>query len=128
MLFRSVIPLGYVGDDDLIWLYRNCFAFVYPSLYEGFGLPVLEAMSLGAPVITSRVTSLPEVAGDAALYVDPWDAADIVRAFGRLGADKDLREALKREAAIQSRKFSWERSAEETLAVYRRLMEEVPAS
>ncbi len=127
-LEEAVIPLGYVTDDDLVWLYRNCFAFVYPSLYEGFGLPVLEAMSLGAPVITSRVTSLPEVAGDAALYVDPWDAADIVRAFGRLGADKDLREALKQEAAIQSRKFSWERSAEETLAVYRRLMEEVPAS
>ncbi|WP_373499482.1 glycosyltransferase family 4 protein [Desulfococcus sp.] len=120
----EVMPLGYVADEELIWLYRNCFAFVYPSLYEGFGLPVLEAMTLGAAVITSHDTSLPEVAGDAALYVDPWDVSDIARAFGRLAADAGLRETLKQRADCQSRKFSWERSAARTLAVYRRLMDE----
>jgi glycosyltransferase involved in cell wall biosynthesis len=85
---------------------------------------VLEAMTLGAAVITSHDTSLPEVAGDAALYVDPWDVSDIACAFGRLAADAGLRETLKQRADCQSRKFSWERSAARTLAVYRRLMDE----
>lgn len=117
-----VIPLGYVGDKDLAWLYRNCFAFVYPSLYEGFGLPVLEAMTLGAPVITSGVTSLPEVAGEAALYVNPQDTGDLVRAFERMGTDSELRKSLKERSIIQSRKFSWERAAALTLEVYRQVM------
>jgi len=124
-LTNDVTPLGYVSDDELAWLYRNCHAFVYPSLYEGFGLPVLEAMTLGAAVITSNVSSLPEVAGDAALYVDPSNTSDITRAFKRLAGDGDLRERLKAMAVEQSRKFSWERSAARILAVYRRLMASV---
>jgi len=76
-LSNNVQMLGYVPDEELAWLYRNCFSFVYPSLYEGFGLPVLEAMGLGAAVITSNATSLPEVAGDAAHYVNPFDERDI---------------------------------------------------
>lgn len=120
----AVAPLGYVSDEDLIWLYRNCFAFAYPSLYEGFGLPVLEAMTLGAAVITSNVSSLPEVAGEAALYVDPLDASDIARSFARLAGDGGLRESLKVRAIQQSQKFSWDRSAARTLAVYRQLMGE----
>ncbi len=121
----DVVPLGYVSDAALAWLYRNCYAFVYPSLYEGFGLPVLEAMSLGAAVVTSSVTSLPEVGGEAALYVDPLDTSDIARAFSALAHDGGLRERLKARALVQAEKFSWEQSAARTLAVYRQLMEGV---
>jgi glycosyltransferase involved in cell wall biosynthesis len=112
---------GYIDDEALQWLYQNCFAFVYPSLFEGFGLPVVEAMSLGAAVITSNVTSLPEVCGDAAIMVDPLDSDAMAEAMRQLENDSDRRKELQRKALVQARKFSWEKSAEQVLEIYSEL-------
>lgn len=108
---------GYVTDERLLELFRGARAFVYPSLYEGFGLPVVEAMACGTPVITSAVSSLPEVGGDAALYVDPHDETGLSE---RLLAMRDdhLRDDLRERGLRQAASFSWERAARETLAVY----------
>jgi glycosyltransferase involved in cell wall biosynthesis len=114
--------LGYVTDDKLSWLYRNCFAFIYPSLFEGFGLPVLEAMSFGAATVTSSTTSLPEVAGDAACYVDPLKEEDIVSAMSRFLRDDDYRMQLKRISRSQAAKFTWDICASEVLDVYGEVM------
>jgi len=114
--------LGYVSDSELIWLYRNCFCFVYPSLYEGFGLPVLEAMGQGAPVITSSTTSLPEVAGDAAHLIDPLDTNGLTEAFKRLSSDKGYREGLRKKSLMQAKRFSWNKSSSDVLNIYQRVM------
>jgi glycosyltransferase involved in cell wall biosynthesis len=112
---------GYVPEDDLPSLYQGAEVFVYPSVYEGFGLPVLEAMASGTPVITSNTTSLPEVAGDAALLVEPTDVVQIFKAMDALAGSADLRQALKEKGRFQSKCFSWEKTARETLEVYRRV-------
>ena len=117
---RVRIP-GYVDDNQLLWLYRNCHAFVYPSLYEGFGLPVLEAMSQGAAVATSNVTSLPEIAGDVALYFDPSDTESIYSALKRLDTVPDLIPELKRMGLQQAEKFSWDATAGKVLNIYARV-------
>lgn len=122
----SVRILGYVDDLALRWLYGNCFAFVYPSLAEGFGLPVVEALSLGAAVITSDTTSLPEVAGLAALAVSPHDEGAIAAAMQRLADDPALRDALRHRATEQAARFSWEKAAGEVLKVYREVVEREP--
>lgn len=112
---------GYVDDTDLPALYSAAAAFVYPSFYEGFGLPILEAMACGTPVITSSVSSLPEVAGDAALLVDPSDAKALASALQRIVKDSSLRQDLSRRGRQRSSLFTWDQSAEKTLAVYRRV-------
>ncbi|MDZ4227652.1 MAG: glycosyltransferase, partial [Candidatus Levybacteria bacterium] len=89
--------------------------FVLPSLYEGFGLPVLEAMQYGCPVITSNISSLPEAGGDAALYVDPLDVNDIAKKLELMINDNDLRQKLIKKGYEQIKKFSWEKTAKETL-------------
>ncbi len=122
-LTDDVNMLGYVADEELAWLYGGCRGFVYPSLYEGFGLPVLEAMGLGAAVITSNTTSLPEVGRDAVHYINPLDEHDIARGLQRLIADNNYREELKRKALVQAKRFSWEKSAAEVLGIYRRVTE-----
>jgi glycosyltransferase involved in cell wall biosynthesis len=109
---------GYLTDEELAWLYRRCLGFVYPSLFEGFGLPVLEAMSLGAAVITSKVSSLPEVAGDAALLVDPRQAGDIASAMARLEGDENLRARLKAQGLARARLYSWENAAKAARLAY----------
>jgi glycosyltransferase involved in cell wall biosynthesis len=114
--------LGYVTDEELRWLYRNCFAFVYPSLYEGFGLPVLEAMDFGAPVITSNTTSLPEVAGDAAHFVDPLNDKAITEGLLALEQRDEYRAHLKEKAFRRAKQFSWERSGKRVLQVYEQVM------
>jgi glycosyltransferase involved in cell wall biosynthesis len=114
----GVTLTGYVSDSELEWLYRNCFGFVYPSLFEGFGMPVLEALALGAPVICSNTTSLPEVAGEAALLVDPLDAGAIAAAMVRLASGEIGREVLRTAGLRQARRFSWEASARKLLGVY----------
>jgi glycosyltransferase involved in cell wall biosynthesis len=104
-------------DEDLSALYKHAEFFILPSLYEGFGLPVLEAMSYGCPVITSDVSSLPEAGGDAALYVDPESTEDITKKMQELLDDKELREKLIKKGHEQVKKFSWEKSAKETMKV-----------
>jgi glycosyltransferase involved in cell wall biosynthesis len=108
---------GYIPDDDLPALLSGATAFVFPSLYEGFGIPVLEAGACGVPVITSNTSSLPEVAGDAALLVDPLDVDAIADAMYRLVTDADLRAELTRRGQENIKRFSWEKCARETLAV-----------
>jgi glycosyltransferase involved in cell wall biosynthesis len=114
-----VIFTGYVPQDHLPALYNGARVVVYPSVYEGFGLPVLEAMQCGAPVVTTRSSSLPEVAGDGALLVDPRDEAGLTAALATLMTDDALAADLSRRALRQAGRFSWERCARETLAVYR---------
>ena len=113
----NVNRLGYVDDATLHWLYRNCYAFVYPALLEGFGLPVLEAMSLGAATITANITSMPEIAGDAALQVDPYREDAILGAMEKLAADEGLRQALKVKAVERARAFNWQSYAQGVLAI-----------
>ncbi|MGE3579069.1 MAG: glycosyltransferase family 4 protein, partial [Vicinamibacterales bacterium] len=99
-------------------LYRLAALFVFPSLYEGFGLPPLEAMASGTPVVTSNVSSLPEVAGDAAVLVDPHDTVDIKEGMKRVLTDPALRASLVQKGLARARHFSWETSVAQTLAVY----------
>ena len=115
---RRVRRFRYVRPSTLITLIRGARAVVFPSLYEGFGLPVLEAMTLGTPVVTSRESSLPEIAGDATLLVDPYDADDIARAITTIVNDADLRAELSRRGRLQAAKFSVERYRERVEALY----------
>jgi glycosyltransferase involved in cell wall biosynthesis len=115
-----VIITGYVSDAELVWLYRNCYANLYVSLFEGFGLPVLEGMQLGAATIASNATSIPEVAGDAAILLAPEDVEGIAQAMLGLARDPAARDALSRRALIQAARFRWEDSAAATLDVYAR--------
>jgi glycosyltransferase involved in cell wall biosynthesis len=121
-LTGDVSVLGYVDDSTLQWLYENCFALVYPSLFEGFGLPVLEAMSLGAPVIASGLTSIPEIVDDAGLLVDPLSEKSISSAMHRLTLEEGLRERLKTLGMQRARCFSWENAARSVLGLYASLL------
>jgi len=114
---------GYVEDTDLPALYSAAEAFIYPSLYEGFGLPPLEAMACGAPVITSNVSSLPEVVGAAGLMHDPNDHRALAQKIAELLGDETAREHFKREGLKQAARFSWERAARETQSVYDEVVE-----
>jgi glycosyltransferase involved in cell wall biosynthesis len=114
--------LEWVGDADMDGLYALADAFVFPSLYEGFGLPVLEAMARGLPTATSDRSSLPEVTGDAGLLFDPTDVTAIATTMLRLLDDGDLRTRLQQAGPRHAATFSWERSAEQTLASYRRAL------
>ena len=117
----QTILTGVVGDEQLIDLYRHAAVFVFPSLYEGFGLPVLEAMACGCPVISSNASSLPEAAGDAAILVNPRDVDALTSAIDRVLNDEDLRSVLRKRGINQSKRFSWERTAQETVAVYQKI-------
>ncbi len=107
-----VILTGYVSDCELAQLYASAEFLLMPSLYEGFGFPIIEAQSFGVPVITSNRSSMPEVAGNAAIYVDPDNTADIAEAIHRLASDADLRAKLGDEARINSSRFAWPKAAE----------------
>jgi glycosyltransferase involved in cell wall biosynthesis len=109
-LHQHVRFFGFVPEATLAALYRLASVFVFPSLYEGFGLPPLEAMAAGAPVVTSNVSSLPEVVGDAALLIDPMDAGAIAEAMGRVLSDPDLRADLIGRGHARVQAFSWDRS------------------
>jgi glycosyltransferase involved in cell wall biosynthesis len=117
-LHKHVRFLGYLPDETLAVLYRLAAVFVFPSLYEGFGLPPLEAMACGTPVVTSNVSSLPEVTGDAAVLVDPYDVESIVAGIERVLTDPDLRERLKARGIARAREFSWEQSVARTRELY----------
>jgi glycosyltransferase involved in cell wall biosynthesis len=114
--------LNYIPDADLPYFYSNASVFIYPSHYEGFGLPVLEAMTLGAPVITSNVSSLPEVAGDAAILINPNDPQELASAIFQVIEDKTLCQSLIEKGYRQAGKFSWERTALKTLEAYRSIL------
>jgi glycosyltransferase involved in cell wall biosynthesis len=117
-LHKHVRFLGYVNDETLRALYRLAAVFVFPSLYEGFGLPPLEAMASGTPVVTSNQSSLPEVTGDAAVLVDPYDVTSIMDGMRRVLTDRALADDLRRRGPERAREFSWARSVEKTRQVY----------
>ncbi len=120
-LETSVRFLDYISLPEKVGLLRNARAFVFPSSYEGFGLPVLEALALGTPVLTSNLSSLPEVAGDAAEYVDPESTESIAKGIERILFDEPLRKRLQANGLVQAAKFSWEKVALRTVALYEKL-------
>jgi len=113
---------GYVTDSDLAVLYRRAKMLTMPSLYEGFGFPIIEANAVGVPALTSNVSSMPEVAGEAALLVDPTNIQDISNAMGRLALDNTLRSRLAEKAPVNALRFSWKKSASELVAVFESAM------
>jgi glycosyltransferase involved in cell wall biosynthesis len=114
----SVVMTGYVPESDLPALYSGALCFIYPSFFEGFGLPPLEAMKCGAPVIVGNATSLPEVVGDAGLKVDPFDVSAIAWAMDQLIKDAELRQELREKGLARAKLFDWKETARRTLAVY----------
>ena len=120
----KVIFTGRVEDQDLPSVYNGATVFVYPSIAEGFGIPPLEAMACGVPVISSNTSSLPEVIGDAGILVDPFNVHDLAAEIHKVLSDKDLQKSMKMRGIIQAKKFSWETSARKTLMVCRELYEE----
>jgi glycosyltransferase involved in cell wall biosynthesis len=117
-LHKHVRFLGYIPDETLAVLYRSAEVFVFPSLYEGFGLPPLEAMASGTPVVTSNTSSLPEVTGGAAVLVDPYDVESIVDGVRRVLTDPSLAAELRRKGPLRAREFSWARSVARTKELY----------
>jgi len=115
---ESVNNLEYVEEDDLSGLYSGAEAFLYPSLYEGFGFPVLEAMACGTPVVTSNVSSLPEIAGDAAVLINPQSVRSIVKG---LETALNNRQTLIHKGLLQAKLFTWEKTARETIKVYEKI-------
>ncbi|MCM8761941.1 MAG: glycosyltransferase family 4 protein [Candidatus Omnitrophica bacterium] len=115
---EDIIFTGYVPVEDLPYLYSAAEFFIYPSLYEGFGLPVLEAMACGCPVITSNTSSLTEVAGDAGILINPYNVDEMAENMERLLSDEKLRERLKVKGLERAKQFTWERTAKETIKVY----------
>jgi len=119
-LEKRVMFTGWIPNEDLSLLYSEAELFVFPSLFEGFGLPVLEAMAHGTPVVSSNAASLPEVAGKAAVLVDPYSVDEIAEAMHRILTEGNLRSKLVKKGRQRARRFSWEKTAKETLAVYKR--------
>lgn len=117
----DVVFTDFVSEDDLVFLYNGATLFLYPSLYEGFGIPPLEAMACGVPVITSRTTSIPEIVGDAALLIDPTNGEELKEALMKLLNEEELRNRLTACGLKQAKKFSWMKMAENTLAAYQQV-------
>jgi glycosyltransferase involved in cell wall biosynthesis len=117
-LRQKIVMPGFIPDEHLPYFYAGASVFVYPSFYEGFGLPVLEAMACGAPVITSKTSSMPEVAGRAGLLIDPESEESIAEAMKKVLTNQKLTETMKKAGLAQAKKFSWERAAAETQKVY----------
>ncbi len=117
----KIVLLDYVSSQDLQYLYKGASCFIFPSLYEGFGLPVLEAMNFGCPVITSNIASLPEVCGDAALYIDPYDTQDLAEKLEQLLGDNHLRAHLAQAGHQRAKLFSMERYIQEINRVYQKV-------
>lgn len=120
-LQHDVVIRGYVSDTELVALYSLATALIYPSLCEGFGLPILEGMTYGCPVITSNVSSLPEIAGDAAILVNPYDVEELYQAMNRIIIDTDCRRTFAQRGRQRAAQFSWEKCAIQTATVYHQL-------
>lgn len=114
----KVLFLGYLTDEKLALIYKNALAYVFPSLYEGFGLPPLEAMSFGVPVLSSNAASLPEILGKAALYFNPKDTDQIAEKIKQITEKEDLRKEMQEKGRKQIKKYSWQKCAEKTLQIY----------
>jgi glycosyltransferase involved in cell wall biosynthesis len=123
---RRILVLGYVEPDELAAWYARSAIFAFPSLDEGFGMPVLEAMAGGAPVLTSNRSALPEVAGDAAVLVDPEETEGLIAALRRMAADEGLRQDLAARGLARSRLFTWEKAVRETWDAYEELLRRFP--
>lgn len=121
-LEEDVVFTGYVDEEDIVPLYNAATLFVYPSLYEGFGLPPLEAMACGTPVITSNVSSLPEVVGDAAITVDPHNINKLSQAINRILDNENLQNEMIQKGIERSKKFTWEKTARETIKIYEKVL------
>jgi glycosyltransferase involved in cell wall biosynthesis len=119
---HSVIAPGFLDHNDLNALYSGAQGLLFPSLYEGFGIPILEAMASGCPVITSTTTSTPEVAGDAAILVDPCSVEAITQGMANLAGNDSLRSDLRQKGFEQIQKFSWKKTAREVINVYKELL------
>jgi glycosyltransferase involved in cell wall biosynthesis len=121
---EDVVFVDYVPESDLASYYASAELLAYPSFYEGFGLPPLEAMCSGCPVVTSNTSSLPEVVGEAGIMVSPTDTDGWVEAMRRVLTNSALRDEMITKGLEQSRKFSWDRTAQQTLEVYRKFTDE----
>jgi glycosyltransferase involved in cell wall biosynthesis len=117
----DVMLTGFIPDQEKTYCYRAASAFVYPSLYEGFGLPILEAMQAGTPVIASNAASMPEVAGDACLYFDPNSVDDLVSSLLTILSDKEKRSHCITKGFDRVQRFDWAETAKETIAVYEKV-------
>lgn len=123
-LENKVIFTGYIDNEDKPALYKGARIFAFPSMYEGFGLPPLEAIASGVPVISSNTSSMPEVIGDAGILISPKDTKKWIEAITRVNTDDELRDKMKEKNKIQAKKFSWDKAARETVEVYRRAVSE----
>lgn len=119
----AIIPTGFVPTKDLVAIYNLASVYCQPSFYEGFCLPVLEAMACGTPVVCSKVSSLPEVVDDVAIFVDPNDYNSIAEGIKKVIENKKLSETLRKRGLLQARKFSWQKTARETIRVYAKVIE-----
>ena len=117
---NNIILTDYVSEEDLICLYNISTCFIYPSFFEGFGLPPLEAMACGTPVAVANATSLPEVVGDAGIYFDPFDVQSIQNAISVLMEDSVLRSELSKKGIERNKLFSWEKSAQIIYCTYKK--------
>lgn len=122
--FQGVNCIGFINDEDIYTIYKNALCLVVPSLYEGFGLFILEAMDVGIPIITSNISSLPEVAGDAVLYVNPYDENEIASAMKQIAEDEELRLTLISKGREQIKKFSWDKCVDNTYQIYKNTLVE----
>jgi glycosyltransferase involved in cell wall biosynthesis len=118
----SILAVGFVDEADLPYLYAGALAYCIPSLSEGFGLPPLEAMAVGTPVISSNVSAMPEILGDASLYFDPYSVHEIEKAINRIIIDEKLRSDLSKKGTEQAAKYSWSETAKETLDIYKKII------
>lgn len=119
---NKILKIGFVDEEDLPYVYNLATVFIFPSLYEGFGLPPLEAMACGCPAIVSNTSSLPEVVGDAALKVEPRDDKGFANAINKLLEDEEMRNQMINKGLIRVKEFSWDKLAEDTVTVYSQVM------
>jgi glycosyltransferase involved in cell wall biosynthesis len=119
----DVIFLGYISEEQLSPLYNNADSFVFPSLYEGFGLPPLEAMACGTPVLASHSASLPEVCGGAALYCDPYNIDEVTNKLIQMLTDKSLREDLRQKGLERARSFTWGKAAQQLITIFEEVID-----